>query len=260
MNLSEFVSFRKSLAGQVIGLLVELFQGFQNWGDTEADEFVAQAVPLALGARRTMADLTALWVSDQVNAQLGLTVPPVGVPDDILARPGVSTEDVYRRPFVTVRTKLSQGRTLDQAASAGAARVAQVAEGDLQRAHSEAARSAIEALPVEAKPTGWRRVPTGNSSCPLCVVAASQLYDNGAANPMHPNCDCAVALAYSNDPGEQDTARLNGAIEALTGRVGGMTDGEIRTVLRLMTPNHGELGSMLVRPGDHFTTQGELPS
>lgn len=261
MTLLDFVRLRRGLSVKLIEALVRLFRSFTSSTDDDVARFVDQAVPLALGARRTMADLTSVWIADQASAHAGTILAPTAVADDVLARPGVTPEQVYARPFITVRSHLSKGQPIAQAVSAGAARLEEVAEGDMQRAHSEAARSAIEALPPAAQPVGWRRVLNGDKNCPMCVVAASQLYGSDTANPLHLRCDCSVELAYERPSrGEAATAQLHEAIEALTGRQGGMTDSEIGVVLRLMTPNHGELGSMLVRPGDHFTGPGDIPS
>lgn len=262
MDLSSFTRSRRSVSDRLIALLVLLFGGFKSWTDDDSAEFVAQAVPLALAGQRTVANLTSTWVADQATTAAGVAVHAIAVPDEVLQRPGVTPEQVYHRPFVTARTQLARRRGPEVATSVASNRLAEIVEGDLQRAHSQAALTAIQALPEEAQPIGWRRVLQGDTNCPMCVVASTQLYSSGEANPLHQRCDCAVVLAYGDPAPADDTGRtqVEDALRALDVAPARMTELQRRALLRQMTQTHGELGDMLIRPGDHFTGPAELPS
>jgi hypothetical protein len=178
---------------------------------------------------------------------------------------GVPYEEVYRRPFATVYTHLSRGAPLEEAVERGATRLAGIAEADLQQTYAHAAQAAMEALdvPEADRPRFWRRVLIGTGNCALCVIASTQRYRVEELNPIHPGCDCEVAPLFGSDPGqviEPDLLdQVHTAVEELTGdhdRGGRATD--YRRLMVQMTREHGELGPMLVRPRDAFTSADDL--
>lgn len=265
MNLRGFTRQRRTLSDRLARLLVELFRVFTSWGDRDAGEFARQAVPLAEGARRTMADLTAMWIAQQATTASGIVVPTTAVPDEALARPGVTSAEVYRRPFTTVRAQMARGADAGRAVRVASSRLETIAEGDMQRAHTQAASVAIQGLPPEAQPIGWRRVLHGEENCPMCVVASTQLYPTDAFSPSHPRCDCGIELAYANDLPMDDARKkeVAAAFEVLGRRVGqrgGVSADDYADLLAGMVREHGELGPLLVRPSDNFTSQADLPA
>lgn len=73
------------------------------------------------------------------------------------------------------------------------------------------------------------------------------------------NCDCTVDPVFG-DPGlVTDSPEVKAAVAALTGKPD-VSPAELRRLVSSMVAEHGELGPMLVRPFDHFTAQGDLPS
>jgi hypothetical protein len=262
-----FALLRRLLSGRLVAALAALFRELGSWRDDDADRFVTQAVPAVQGTQRALAALTASFIAAQATEALGRVVGPPGVPDAAVLglRAGVTPADVYRRPFVTLRAALADGLALPEALERGVTRLGQVAEMDMQQTYAESSRAAMRALPAAARPTGWRRVLVGPESCALCVVASTQRYTLADLNPIHPACDCTVAplFAGEDDPGiEPDRLeRVHAAVEQLTGRSDrGARAPDYRQLLVSMTPSHGELGPMLVRPRDQFTTAADLPS
>jgi hypothetical protein len=78
--------------------------------------------------------------------------------------------------------------------------------------------------------------------------------------PLHANCDCRVEPVF----GEADQVldpELADAVKAAVAELTGNDDRkpDLRRLLASMTPEHGELGPVLVRPRNHFTTSAELP-
>ena len=265
MTPEQFAVLRRNLSERMILTLVRLFLGLGSWRDADADEFIAQAVPLIQGGQRSLAALTAAFVAAQASEALGTTIAPPGVPDDeaIELRVGIDAEAVYRRPFATVYNALAKGKNLTTAVELGRARLEQIAEMDLQQTYARASRAAMQGLPSDARPRFWRRVLTGLENCALCTIASTQRYTVEDLNPIHPNCDCQVQGIFGRDPGqviERDLLeQVHAAVEDLTGQADrGARAPDYRQLMVQMTPQHGEVGTLLVRPRDRFTGPGDL--
>lgn len=249
---------RRSLSVRLVAALVGVFRSFEAWRTPDAIDFTAQAVPLVQGAQRTLASLTSLYIADQAATVLGRPVAPPPIPDiaSVDLRQGITPDQVYQRPFTTVRVGLAKGLSELESVARGENRLNQIAEADLQQTHSEAARAAMRALPAEAKPSGWRRALVGAENCALCVVASTQRYGVADLNPMHPNCNCRVEPLFGEHGPVIEPTRLDQVKAALAE----ITGSEGRPDLRGLVVHHGELGPMLVRPKDHFTTAADLPT
>ena len=265
-----FAEARRTLSQRLITALARLFLGLGNWRNSDADLFVAQAVPLVHGAQRLLAALISNHIAGQATTELGWPVAPPGVPDiaAVNLRHGVDADVVYRRPFTSLYTALAHGQTLGDAVAAGRLRLEQIAEADLQQTHAHATQAAMRALPPEARARYWKRVLVGDESCALCVVASTNQYSLGELNPIHPGCDCDVQAVFSRGDdtahAEKESAlleRVHAAVEELTGQAdrGGRTP-DYRHLLVDMTAVHGELGPLLVRPHHRFTGPHDLPA
>jgi hypothetical protein len=179
-------------------------------------------------------------------------------------RRGVDTDQVYERPFVEIYTALSKGKPLTKAVELGEVRLREIAELDLQQTYAVASQSAMEQLPGDQQPQFWRRQLVGAKNCALCLLASTQRYHVKTLNPIHGNCDCRVEPVWGHqDPGqviEPDLLeRVHDAVQELTGVTDrGGREPDYRKIVIEMTQEHGELGPMLARPLDHFTTEGDL--
>lgn len=176
---------------------------------------------------------------------------------DVLA----AVERARREARASRQERLS---ALERAVEQGANRLAQVAEMDLQQTFAESARGAMEALPEDVRPTGWRRVLVGDVNCALCIVASTQLYRISELNPMHPACDCTVDPWFGEDTHVIEPELLeqvHAAVFELTGQVDrGARAIDYRELLGRMTPEHGEVGPMLVHPRHRFRKKYALPA
>jgi hypothetical protein len=256
---------RRALSDRIVTALRKLFEQLGAWRAAEARRFVEQAVPLLEGAQHQLAALTAVYVADQASRAVGRVLAPPGIPDAaaVNLRNGVTAREVYQRPFRTVYTALSRGEPLPRAVELGSTRLAQIAEMDLQATYAHASRSAMQQLPPDARPTGWRRVLVGPENCAMCVVASTQRYRIENLNPLHPACDCQVEPIYGPDPGRVIEPELleavHDAVQTLTGHAnrGGRAP-DYRKLLVSCTAQHGELGTLLVRPSDKFTSAANL--
>ncbi len=266
MNPDQFTAARRTLTDRLVQFLKQLFLQPGSWRDDELAVFVQQAVPLVEAAQRQLAIWTALNIAYDASAALGRAIAPIGIPDSaaVNLRRGVDTEDVYERPFRTVYAALAKGKSLPDAVLLGENRIREVVELDLQQTYAEASRSAMEQLPDDAQPRFWRRELRGEENCALCVLASTQRYHIEKLNPIHPGCDCRVKPIWGKtDPGqvidEELLGRAHDAVQELTGQAdAGGREPDYRKIVLQMTREHGEVGPMLARPLDHFTTEAAL--
>ncbi|MGW4487865.1 hypothetical protein ACWEOE_28955 [Amycolatopsis sp. NPDC004368] len=265
MTPEQFSALRRALSGHLVQMLVTLFRQLGSWRATDRDVFLHHALPLVEGAQRQLAVMTASYVASQASAALGRVIAPPGIPDDASKdlRRGVDTLQVYGRPFVEIYTALSKGRPLTTAVDLGETRLREIAELDMQQTYAEASRAAMRELPPAAQPRSWRRVLVGEENCAMCIVASTQRYHVETLNPIHPACDCRVEPIYGKDPGQviepELLEKVHNAVHQLTGAAdrGGRAP-DYRKIIVEMTHEHGELGPMLARPLDHFTSEGDL--
>jgi hypothetical protein len=153
-----------------------------------------------------------------------------------------------------VWNKLSEGIPFDLARDYGAERVRQLAETDLQLSHTNASR---RLLTDRNDIVGFRRVPTGDYTCALCLIASTQRYRKFDLMPIHPGCDCRVAPIVSDEPVDQvlDPVALEGIHEAVENMFG-FSDRSGRKIdyrKLLVVKDHGEYGPTLAKSGNKFT-------
>jgi hypothetical protein len=294
----ELAALRRELADQTAATLRGMFLGLDNYREADVRAFVEAALPILRGGQVTMAQLVAAYLTDVVATAYerpGLApvvIPPEAVtdlrlPDPLLdvtdipaaaarrvtvtvapvtaARRAAFTAAVYRRPFATVYAGLAKHGDMTRAVAAGATRLDEIVEMDMQQTYAVAAKEGMDRLPEEVRPTSWYRMLQGEENCALCVLAASRLYFREELDPIHPGCDCTVEPNLPGRPAPFDLDQLYSAAHAaareLTGRedAGGRSV-DYRKVMTNIQANHGEYPApLLVRPLDHFTGPDEVP-
>lgn len=260
--------------------------------DRRLDEFADAAEAVVNDANRQ----TAALVEEYVDAYVGTIsrTPPASADPLALAEYTVdqlrnSIENVYRRPGITARKALADGKPFEEAMQLAAKRAGGMAEADIALAHRAAGREAMARNGVD----GYRRVLTGDS-CDLCRVASTQLYRTGDLMPIHTRCDCRIAPVVDGYDGGRIVNRelyrelkADGTLDRLNRRNAGTTgrsraaraqanrarqariDGIEQGTLELPTPSralelvkpapsptvrlHGELGPVLVDERHAFT-------
>jgi hypothetical protein len=253
-----FASLRRSLSSRLILALTRMFNGLGSWHRPDARRFVATAVPMVEGAQTALASLTSNYVASVASEALRRPVAPPPIPQPARARLRlVDPAEVYQRPFIEAYTALRDDQRLDQALGKARLRLREVAEGDMQLVYAHASRAAMEGLPPDQQPSGWRRVLQGSTSCAMCVLASTQRYHREDLNPIHPYCDCTVEPIYGPihdrviEP--QLLEQVHAAVFDLTGvKDRGARAVDYRHIMTQIVRNHGELGPMLARPGDRF--------
>lgn len=266
MNPARFAFLRRSLSSRLIVALTRMFNGLGSWHRPDAQRFAAAAVPMVEGAQAALANLTSNYVASVASEALRRPVAPPPIPHTARARLRlVDPGEVYQRPFVEAYTALRDGDHLDQALGKARLRLREVAEGDMQLAYAHSAQAAMQGLPEQQRPTGWRRVLQGSENCAMCVLASTQRYHRQDLNPIHPHCDCIVEPIYGPihdrviEP--QLLEQVHAAVKDLTGVVdSGGRAVDYRHIMTQIIHHHGELGAMLARPGDRFTGPRSIPA
>lgn len=183
--------------------------------DADIERFVSLAVPLVLAGERTVAQLThAFLVQAGADPAPLQTVAVTGA-----ATRGVDPAEVYRRPGVTVWTALSRGASYEDAVGQGLTRATTLAMTDMQLARTRTV--------AQVGVTRFKRTLSGLENCSLCSMASQNVYYRGDLMPIHAGCDCGI----------QPVTFLS----------------DVTPTSGLAVHEHGELGPVLTREGDHFT-------
>lgn len=249
---------RRTITYRLVVLLVDLWANRQSWHERDAAQFSRTAGGLIRAAQRTMADAVSTAFVETARDAGHENVRPVSLPDrDVIGLRGVPAEEVYYRPFREVWESLSEGETLADAVEVGRQRLEAIADADLQMAHAEAAHLLMDReLPRQgAAPTYWLRIPQGDYTCALCLIASTQRYNINVKPQIHPACDCTVEPQYGEKPELHliDVDLLEQVHAAIKRDFGfddrtGRTDLDYREILVDMTETHGEMGEMLIHP------------
>ena len=245
-------------AARVAGLS---FLNLGDWRDADADRYLNLIRdPLTSlkneGAKSTlafygaMAQLEGETFSRPTIAKSALTTSAL--------RNGVDEATVWKRPFVTMRTALAQGKSMKEAVDLGAARAEYLASTEVQLARRGAG---LQARSSNERIVGYIRTLTGAENCALCYVASTQRYRKSDLLPIHPGCDCGEMPIYGRqDPGQViDEMRLSKTHQAIEERFGisdrGAREPDYR---RILIKDHGEIGPTLTVRGQDFTGPNNL--
>lgn len=251
-----FSSVDATIRSRVVTAVTAAFNGLGSWRDADIERFTSVVVPLVLGAQRQMVSLTDAYLAAVLSDMLGATVRPAGGEPLVgsVVRGGTEPAEVYARPIRTVWRSLADGHDLPAALDAARLRLWQITTTDLQLAKTHAAANVMAA---DGRVVGYRRVLTGPHSCGLCVVASTQRYHRGDLMPLHPGCDCGVVpIVGHDDPGHVLNAPLLDQAHAAIAERFGTADATGHKAIDyrnlLVTHEHGEIGPVLARRGDHF--------
>lgn len=226
-----------------------------------AERWVATAVPVVEAAQSLAAAAALSYMSAYVAAATGIPSRPTDLKvADFINPRGTPLIDVLQRPIVTMRTALSEGKSLADALSTGGDRAAQIGATDPMLSARAASSSAMKADPHIV---GYRRVPDGGA-CKFCVLVSTQRYHDDDLMAIHVNCGCTVApIIGHHDPGRVlDRGLVDQLMTAdpALGRRGDSRDrarqlaaDDLRKANDLTAVHmHGELGPTLYGAGQHF--------
>jgi hypothetical protein len=247
---------RQSLITQLLKLLLGFWGDFDGWYDptlvagqsARSADLVAAATA---NARRLARSYTLAVLTDMGGWP---TRPPAQV--DFYPRNGVSALEAYSRPATQFVYARSQGATVDEAKKIALDRLTGLATQDVKLATRDEQRRLYMAAP---KVTGYRRIIhpelSESGTCGLCVVASSRIYHTADLMPLHgPSCNCdTMPITAGDDPG----FRLNDDDLQKIYEAAGSNAAEDLVNTRVTINEHGELGPVLWKEGDHFKSAKE---
>lgn len=253
------------------------FQNLGSWREDDMARFFRLIGPQMDGVKRQAARLQEAYYEQvaAIAAQPHVKVPtPASKLTTGSLRNGSPFEDVYRRPFASMYTALSEGALVGDAIAAGALRAAQIASTDTQLAGRAAG---FEQRMGNQNIKFYRRTLTGSENCALCAIASTQRYRRGDLKPIHPGCDCGEEPFFGDETTPQviDEGKLFETHEELFRQLG-VEDASARdaglgkiidsaegTKLAdfteiIVESNHGEYGPTLRFRDQNFTTLNDL--
>lgn len=248
-----------SLRDRVISFVLAAFDSLGDYHDENAAEFAERVLPIVLASQQQMGAITDAYLAAMISDMLGGAV--AGTPDELPeALRGVEPAEVYRRPFVTTWTALSQGKRFAEALGEGRDRLLSITETDLQLARTRAARGAMRRGGAQF----YRRRLGSGKNCALCTIAATQRYRVADLMPIHPGCHCKPEpIAGKRDPGQIiDRALLEEAHDAIAAAGESVDRGGRAPDYRdlIITRQHGELGPLLAVRRHEFTGPRDVPA
>lgn len=262
-------------------IAANLFLGLDNWRDLDYEQYLRLLQPRLDGVKIQAGRLQAAYYAEMAlltnQAFTPVAVTAATVSSGALR--GVGLDEVYRRPFVTLYTALSQGKTVTEAVAEGAARAFSLGSTDVKLSTTHSGRAVRG---NNNNIVGYRRVLSGGKNCALCVIASTQRYTVTELQPIHPGCSCGEEPIYGDfDPGRiiddellEDTHELVRQELELQGSDRDARDAGLGKVITspgegdkladytdlIITREHGEYGPTLSFRDQSFTGPRDIPA
>lgn len=183
---------RERLLEQVLGL----WDSLPDYWTITADEFVEAVLPLVEGGLLQVEALTE-WYVDSSAQHLGIKNAARLQRRPYKTRAERDADALLRRPLSTVYGELAQGAPLAVAVQRGRDRLGNIVSTEVTDMARKSAHSRMRLLDGKV---AYRRVLTGRENCALCAIASTRLYWKSELMPIHPGCDCGVALVPKGTP------------------------------------------------------------
>lgn len=249
---------RARLSAAVAAYAVGQVREFDGWYDTAAITVLAERIAArVLAGRRQVAAVTDAYLARVLTLLAGRPVPPAGVVPVTDLRAGVTPAAAYGRVVDLYRYQRSLGVADDEAVDLAAERAAVAADTDLTLAFREQAHKVMLVRSVD----GWRRIVhpelSKGGTCGLCIAASDRVYHREDLMPLHARCECTILpVVNGQDPGRT----LDGQALAKLYEAAGSTKAADLKRTRFTVHEHGELGPVLAKAGDHFRGPNAIPA
>lgn len=242
---------RDSIIEKLVKALLALWAGVDRVDDHFLTVgFAARSATLTQAALTTTRRSERSYLTAQLR-ELGVSTANLPQMLDGPARINADPLDVWERPVGQWIWQRREGATLELQRQALQDRVADIAGADVLTAARDEA-SNVYASRVNV--SGYRRVIhpelSRSGTCGLCIVASQRIYHSADLMPLHgPSCNCdTMAITRTDDPG----FRLNeDDLKSIYAAAGSNAAAELANT-RITIDEHGELGPILVKEGDHF--------
>lgn len=254
--LAQYAAARQQLEDQLAGAARSAWLSFDGWYNTQlVAQLAAELADNSRHAQDLVVGAAQQYVASvhAVLADIHVQIPPIEVPP---VRNGVDLLRVYTRPAEVFRITYAETADDAQALDRAVTRAEKLATTDVQLASRSAQHLEMRALGV----THYRRVPrpelAKHGSCGLCIVASDRVYTVKDLLPIHGGCNCeTMEIVDGHDPGlslnQEDLEKLYAAA--------GSTSGDDLKRVKVTVNEHGELGPVLGRKGDHFRGPKQVP-
>ena len=250
-----FFAQTNRLTDEVASFTSNQFKNLGNWGSSREQVYLQTVLPMIKAGQTQMSVLTRAYYAAIAKIH-GQPMDPRRAPANLISvqgTRGATAEDVYSRGFVTVRSSLAEGKSLDKAVALGTQRVYNMARTDMQLAKTH---TGLFVRNGNSNIVGYSRILSGAENCAMCYIASTQRYTRGNLLPIHPGCDCGEMPIYGNsDPGQIiDKPNLEATHEAVASRFGkAARDGREIDYRLIAVRNHGEIGPVLTVRDQKFT-------
>lgn len=246
---------RNSIIVQLIKALLGLWSGFDRVDDTFAvSGMAARSATLSLSATDSTRRLQRSYLTASFR-ELGVSTKDL--PTSLASYPRTTADplEVWQRPVGQWIWARRNGGSLLEQRTALNDYLEDLGRTDVQVAERDEAQHLYES---RTEITGYRRVihpeMSASGTCGLCIAASSRFYHRGDLLDIHDRDHCTtMGVTADFDPG----LRINADdLKKLYAAAGGNT-AEVLANTRIRTVEHGELGPVLIKRGDHFRTAKE---
>lgn len=247
---------RHSILATLLRALFGLWADFDRVDDQIAVKGMAARSATLVHSAIAQTKRAERTYNSTVFREIGIAVPDLPVVDDYYPRANVEPVETYSRPVEQWIWVRRNGGTMEEARAALEQRLTDIAESDVWLASRDESDQIYDR---STEVIGYRRIIhpelSRSGSCGLCVVASAQFYKSEELLPLHGgSCNCTkLPITRESDPGlrinQDDLKRIYAAA--------GSTAGDDLVNTRVTITEHGELGPILVKQGDHFKTAEE---
>lgn len=246
---------RDSIIAKLLKALLGLWSGFDYWSDPHITTgMAAKSATLVDSATLNVRRLERSYTTAVLKR---MDVRPTELPPiaNGYPRANVTPVEVYRRPVERFLWARKNGVPFEQATDDAIARLQELAERDVLTAARDEDQLVYEA---SKQVLGYRRIVhpelSRSGSCGLCLAAAANRYRVADLLPLHSGCNCdTLPITEGDDPGfrlnQDDLKKLYAAASS--------SGADDLLNVRATVNEHGELGPVLVKQGDHFRTPAE---
>lgn len=225
--------------------------------DASMRRFTERAAAVVEGAQATVAAGTVAYLDAlerTVTGRRSTTFDPTPTGANTKALRGVDRSALWHRPVARVWRALGAGHDRRRAVDIGRARAVELVTTGLQLAHTVTAAAWMASAPVESYRASL------NGPCGLCVLGATKTLEPDQRMPIHTHCGCVAWPRFVGHPalrpaGEPSGEALRAAVVELTGQ-SAINANAFRAHVAVV--EHGEIGPLLRRKGDHFTGPSDI--
>lgn len=223
-----------------------------DWYDPAAiTKYAKDVARIVEPSQRQAAALTNAFQARVLKELTGRPATPVRQVDVTRLR-GIPHDSVYGRVADEYRWQKSLGKSIAEAAELAALRAEELADMDVTLAVRQQEHQFVKSK----KPVlYYRRVihpelAKSGTSCGLCIVASTRVYNKGDLKPIHFRCNCVTLPVVDRKFDVGDVINTDDLAD-LYQDAGGNTARKLKET-RYSVHEHGELGPVLTYKGNRF--------